>query len=102
MLREAHLAAPDALPALFGRIAEALGVTDALVYLVDLQQMELVPFLGSDGADWDEHVEVLRVDSTRPAGPFSMSKSSTRTWPTVAGGYGFPSSTGPSVWASWP
>ena len=94
MLREAHLAAPDALPALFGRIAEALGVTDALVYLVDLQQMELVPFLGPDGADWDEHVEVLRVDSTLPGRSFQhvevldqdLADGSRRLWLPVLDG----------------
>ncbi|MDQ1631301.1 MAG: hypothetical protein QOC80_1273, partial [Frankiaceae bacterium] len=64
LLSESHLAAPYQLPTLFARYAERLGVTGAVVYLADLQQNVLVPFLPPGGASRDESVVSLGIDST--------------------------------------
>jgi serine phosphatase RsbU (regulator of sigma subunit) len=45
LLEAAHTAAPYQLPELLAEHAAALGARDAVAYLVDLQQVELVPFL---------------------------------------------------------
>lgn len=64
MLREAHLAAPHELAGLFSRHGETLGLSDAVAYLVDLQQRVLVPFLGPDGPAPSELIDVLSVEAT--------------------------------------
>lgn len=65
LLREVHLTAPHELPDLFSRhAAETLAVDEVIVYLADLQQNMLVPFLGPHGAGISRHVDPLEVDST--------------------------------------
>lgn len=64
LLTEAHLCAAHQLPGLLARHGEQLGVTGALVYLADLQQDVLVPFLGSAGPALNETVVALGVDGT--------------------------------------
>lgn len=64
LLDAAHLCAPHQLPALLARHGEQLGVADAVLYLADLQQEVLVPFLGSEGPALDETVVALGVDAT--------------------------------------
>lgn len=64
LLREAHLAAPHELAGLFGRHGETLGLSDAVAYLVDLQQRVLVPFLGPGGPAPGQLVDALGVEST--------------------------------------
>jgi len=63
LLAEAHLAAPHHLPALVARHATTLGVRDAVIHLVDLQQRVLVPFLDPDDPG-GRSAEPLRVDGT--------------------------------------
>lgn len=46
-MRASHLLAPHQLPDLVTRTAAVLGALEAMVFLVDLQQTSLVPFLGS-------------------------------------------------------
>jgi serine phosphatase RsbU (regulator of sigma subunit) len=64
LLRDSHVAADFDLPDLFDRHAADLGVGDAVVYLADLQQRLLVPFVGLRGGQPEMHVETLNVDST--------------------------------------
>ena len=64
LLGESHLSAPHELAGLLARHAAELGVTDAVAYLVDLQQSVLVPFLGPEGAGVGQQVDVLGVDAT--------------------------------------
>ncbi len=64
LLDQAHLCAPHQLPGLLARHGEQLGVAGALVYLADLQQDVLVPFLGSQGPALDEIAVALGVDAT--------------------------------------
>lgn len=64
LLTEAHLCAPHQLPDLLGRHGQQLGVSDAVVYLADLQQGLLVPFLGSSGPSPEQSVVSLGVEST--------------------------------------
>lgn len=64
MLTTAHLLPPHQLPDVVSRHAARLGVGGAIVYLADLQQNTLVPFIGSGGPALDETVVPLAVDST--------------------------------------
>ena len=59
-----HVAAPHDVPELLAGHGRALGVTDAIAYLVDLQQTVLLPLLGPGGAALGQLVESLPVDST--------------------------------------
>lgn len=65
LLTAAHLCAAHQLPGLLARHGERLGVRDAMLYLADLQQEMLVPFLGSGGPATDQTVIALGVDATR-------------------------------------
>jgi hypothetical protein len=64
LLEAAHLAAPHDLPALISEHAAVLGARDAVAYLVDLQQLVLVPFSGPAGQGAERHLEPLAIDST--------------------------------------
>jgi hypothetical protein len=64
MLRKAHLAGDYDLPDLFDEYGAALGVEPVVMYLADLQQRVLVPFLGADGPGRDEQVDSLTIDAT--------------------------------------
>lgn len=64
LLSEAHTAAAHQLPALAKRHVNAFGGTDAVIYLADLQQTMLVPFLGPDGPSMDTQVDLVPIDST--------------------------------------
>jgi hypothetical protein len=70
LLAEAHLAAPYQLPGLVARHAATLGADDALIYLADLQQRVLVPFLGPGGPGVDRQVDPLSIDATLPGRAF--------------------------------
>lgn len=63
-LRESHLTAPHEVAALLDRHAAALGVTDAVAYLADLQQLVLTPLVGPGGPGLDHQLDPLGVDST--------------------------------------
>lgn len=87
---DAHLAAPHDLPALVSRHAARLGVLDAVVFLADLQQSVLVPFVGSADLAVSRQVETLGIDSTLAGRAFQLvevltqpadaAASSTRVW----------------------
>jgi serine phosphatase RsbU (regulator of sigma subunit) len=64
LIRESHLLPPHDLPKLVGEHAEAMGFHDATLYLVDLQQQVLVPFLPHDGPGAGAAPSSLGVDST--------------------------------------
>jgi len=70
LLADAHLAAPYQIAALVARHAATLGADDALVYLVDLQQRVLVPFIDPGGPGVGRLVEPLGVDATLPGRAF--------------------------------
>lgn len=74
LLADAHLAAPHELPELIATHARRLGVEEALVYVVDLQQHVLVPFLCSAGPGADRAVEALPVDSTVAGRAFQLTE----------------------------
>ena len=63
LLGDAHFAAAHHLPDLVARHAATMGVTDAVMYLADLQQQLLVPFLSGHAA-FGERPTALGVDST--------------------------------------
>jgi len=64
LLREAHLVGPHQVAGLLRRHAAALGLTDALVYLADLQQTVLLPVVEPAGPGMDRQLNPLGVDST--------------------------------------
>ena len=64
LFEQAEHAAPHDLPGLLAEHAPRLGVLDPTIYLVDLQQVSLTPFLGQDGPGSGPHPTVLLVDST--------------------------------------
>lgn len=64
LLASAHLAAAHELPDLIAVSAALLGGKDAVVYLADLQQITLVPFVGAGGPDSGVAAEPLGIDST--------------------------------------
>jgi hypothetical protein len=64
LLREAHLVGPHQVGGLLRRHAAALGATDAVAYLVDLQQTVLVPLVEPAGPGLDRQLAPLAVDST--------------------------------------
>ena len=63
-LRAAHLVGPHQVAGLLRRHAAALGVTDAVAYLADLQQTVLVPLVEPAGPGLDRQLTALGVDST--------------------------------------
>lgn len=64
LLVRAHVLAAHELPALVAEHGRRLGVARVVLYLADIQQVSLVPFLGSGGAGEDETWRVLGVDGT--------------------------------------
>jgi hypothetical protein len=72
LLEDAHLAAPYQIAGLVARHAATLGANDAAVYLVDLQQRVLVPFLDPRGPGIGRQVEPLSVDATLPGRAFQQ------------------------------
>lgn len=63
LLAESHLASGHDLPDLVARHAVPLGGHDAILYLTDLQQRVLVPFLAARPTH-DERHSMLGIDST--------------------------------------
>lgn len=63
-LRDAHLTAPHEVAGMLSRHARALGVRDAVAYLVDLQQVALTPVVDPAGPGPDRLPDPLGVDST--------------------------------------
>ena len=64
LLEQAQYAAPHELPELLTEHAVRLGALDATIYLVDLQQVSLTPFLGQARPGAAPHPTILPVDST--------------------------------------
>jgi hypothetical protein len=64
IMTESHVARGDELPALAQRHIAAFGGTQVRLYLADLQQSVLVPFLGSVGPDAPESANQLSIDTT--------------------------------------
>ena len=64
LLTASYLLAAHELPRLLADHGRRLGVDDATLYLADLQQEVLVPFVGSYGAGQDQNVGSLAVDAT--------------------------------------
>jgi serine phosphatase RsbU (regulator of sigma subunit) len=64
LLRDSHLAAAHDLPALLRRHVRGFGALDASLYLVDLQQTVLIPFLEPAGPEAGQYPDSLPIDST--------------------------------------
>jgi hypothetical protein len=78
LLREAHLARSDELPALARRHVPAFGGTDVACYLADLQQSVLVPFVGVEGPEPRELLEPLSIETTLAGRAFQQVRIQTR------------------------
>ena len=77
MLREAHLAGGHELPDLVARHAAMLGGHDAILYLADLQQRLLIPFLHRRPTQGQQHNQ-LGVDSTIAGRAFQVLRIQTQ------------------------
>jgi hypothetical protein len=64
LLHRAAFAAPHEVPGLLAEYAPRLGALDAMIHLVDLQQVSLTPFLGPVGQGASPHAPLLPIDST--------------------------------------
>jgi hypothetical protein len=85
LLHASHLAAPHEMPQLIVDHAAPLGVRDPLVYLVDLQQLLLVPFVGSRGPAPEQQLDRLPVDSTLAGRAFQLSQVQVQAGAAVDG-----------------
>jgi Stage II sporulation protein E (SpoIIE) len=68
LLRQAHHARPDDLPEMAMRAAPLIGATAMIIYVVDLQQRELLPLLGGSAPERDS----FKVDGTLGGRAFSL------------------------------
>jgi hypothetical protein len=88
LLDDAQLAAAHELPGLVARHGAGFGAADALIYLVDLQQTTLLPFIASGGPAAGRQIDPLTVDGTLAGRAFqyvevltqSASDGSVRVW----------------------
>jgi serine phosphatase RsbU (regulator of sigma subunit) len=64
LFAEANLAADHQLPALARRHVASFGGLDITCYLVDLQQLVLVPFLGSDASAQTGSQQTVEIEAT--------------------------------------
>lgn len=64
LLYETHVASPDELPRLVVEAASAFGAQNTTMYLADLQQRVLVPFVPSGSHNHDASQQALGIDST--------------------------------------
>ena len=71
LLRATHLAGPDDLPALVDAAAEALGVERGVLYLVDYDQVQLVPLVAGPGAAQPDAPQAVPVEGTLAGRAFS-------------------------------
>jgi serine phosphatase RsbU (regulator of sigma subunit) len=94
LLDEARLTAPNDLPALLARHATTLGVADATVYLVDLGQTVLIPFVEAEGPGVGRQQSQLAIDTTMAGRAFQhlelltqeSTASSTQVWVPLVDG----------------
>ena len=61
---QARTAAPHELPGLLSRHAPRVGALEATIYLVDLQQVSLTPFVGPAAPGSEPHPTPLPIDTT--------------------------------------
>jgi hypothetical protein len=64
LIRGSQVASPDGLPELVSDAAGDFGSEDTLIYLADVQQRVLVPFLSPVGHHHDTYADPLGIDST--------------------------------------
>src|SRR3954454_8645391 len=94
MLLTSHLLAPHDLPGHLAHYAAEAGFANAELYLADLQQKVLVPFLEAGQPDADHQASVLGIDSTLAGRVFQSLQplgqddghGAVRTWVPVING----------------
>ncbi|MFN2560010.1 MAG: PP2C family protein-serine/threonine phosphatase [Jatrophihabitans sp.] len=72
MLAESHLSLASELPAMAQRYVAAFGGSDVRIFLADLQQLTLVPFVGHADVPADEVLEPLNIDGTVAGRAFQL------------------------------
>ena len=85
LLRTTHLAGPDDLPALVQAAGAELGAVRAVLYLVDYDQVQLVPLV--EAGPGGEHPEPVPIEGTLAGRSFSDVTQHTTT-----------AASGPSLW----
>ena len=81
LLTAAHLSSSHELPGLLSAHGRRLGVMDATLYLADLQQDLLIPFVGPHGPGQDESLRTLAVDSTLAGRAYQLVQTLTQELP---------------------
>jgi serine/threonine protein phosphatase PrpC len=81
LVHGAHVASPDELPGLVADAVAVFGGHDAVVYLADLQQRVLVPFLPADNHHHAEFPQELGVTSTIAGRAFQQMQQLTQSAP---------------------
>lgn len=81
LVRDAHVASPDELPAVVVDAASVFGGHEAIVYLTDLQQRVLVPFQSAGNHYHAEFPRSLGVDSTVAGRAFQQMQQLTQSAP---------------------
>jgi serine phosphatase RsbU (regulator of sigma subunit) len=79
LLADSHLLGGHQLPSAFARYGDLLGVRNPVVYLIDLQQNELIALPAAGGPAMNETVLPLRVDSTLAGRAFQQLDVFTQT-----------------------
>lgn len=80
-MRGSHLLAPHDLPQHVAHHGEAIGFAQASMYLADLQQQVLVPFLVPGEESSDDRASVLAIDSTLAGRVFQHVESARQDQP---------------------
>lgn len=100
LLTAGHLLVRHELLGLLLVQGRRLGVEHSQVYLADLQQEVLVPFVGPDGPGVDQTVGPLAVDATLAGRAYQQVQVLTRTCPASRSGCGCRCWTAASAWVS--
>lgn len=79
LLRASHVVSPDELPGLVARAVSSFGGREAVIYLADLQQRSLVPFVATAEHKHDESPHLLGVDSTLAGRAFQQMQRLTQS-----------------------
>lgn len=74
LVHGSQVASPDKLPGLVSDAAGDFGADDTLIYLADVQQRVLVPFVSPVGRDHDTFADPLGIDSTVAGRAFQQSR----------------------------
>jgi serine phosphatase RsbU (regulator of sigma subunit) len=86
LIHGSQAASPDQLPDLVADAAGDFGSEDTLIYLADVQQRVLVPFVAPVGHHHDTYADALGIDSTVAGRAFQHTRQLSQSAPAGPGG----------------